>query len=185
MSETQDATILLEGPLPAEAFADPLGLILAAHARQRQLCDQFDALVNEHKIEAVAPLAQQLLDFINGDLARHTEDEERNLFPLLRQRCLPEDGIEHVLDQLSAEHELDQDLVDFMIEDLKTLGGRPHPAQPDPLLDERQGIHRDPAPASLRGRNRTVLPLAHRRLTADDLTALGRAMAERRGQSLA
>ena len=183
MSETQDTTILLEGPLPAEAFADPLGLILAAHARQRQLCDQFDALVNEHKIEAVAPLAQQLLDFINGDLARHTEDEERDLFPLLRQRCLPEDGIEHVLDQLSAEHELDQDLVDFMIEDLKLLAeGRILPNPIRFLMNAKEFTVTQRR--HLSWENRTVLPLAHRRLTADDLAALGRAMAERRGQSL-
>ena len=183
MSEAQDATILLEGPLPAEAFADPLGLILAAHARQRQLCDQFDALVNEHKIEAVAPQAQKLLDFLNGDLARHTEDEERSLFPLLRQRCLPEDGIEQVLDQLSAEHELDQDLVDFMIEDLKLLAdGRilPNPIRFLMNVKEFTVTQR----RHLSWENRTVLPLAHRRLTAEDLTALGRAMAERRGQSL-
>ena len=32
--------------------------------------------------------------------------------------------------------------------------------------------------------NRTVLPVAHRRLTAADLAGLGRAMAERRGVAL-
>ena len=168
---------------PPEAFEDPLGMILAAHARQRQLCDRLDELVKELEVEPVAELAHELLDFLKSELPRHTEDEERDLFPLLRWRCEPEDGIEHILDQLSSEHELDKDLVDFMVEDLELMASG-H-ALPNPIrflmnakeFAETQRRH-------LSWENRTVLPIAERRLNAGDLADLGRAMAERRGVEL-
>ena len=183
MSKSNGAPPRSEPAPPAEAFQDPLGMMLAEHSRQRQLCDRLHQLVMELDMESVATLAHELLEFLKSDLPRYTEDEERNLFPLLRQRCQPEDGIDEILDQLSEEHELDKDLVEFMIEDLEMIAsGHSLPNQIRFIINVKEFA--ETQRRHLSWENRTVLPIAHRRLTAGDITELGRAMAERRGVDL-
>lgn len=163
-----------------EILSDPLGFILAEHYRQRVLCDRLDAMTEEHEVDPVASHAAELLSFLKQDLALHTADEEQDLFPLLRKRCPEDDGIDSVLSQLSAEHELDQDLVEFMIDDLELLAGGLDLANPVRFLVNAKELATTQR-RHLSWENRTVLPIARRRLTNEDLVDLGRAMAARRG----
>lgn len=167
-------------PDPA-TFLDPLAAIEAEHKRQRQICDQLDALT-----EAMAlgpPLVEKagdLLTFLTRDLDVHTEDEERDLFPLLLARSQSEDQIDRILKQLSREHAFDKDLVDFIVADLELLAQGIAIANPTRLVvnvrefSETQRRH-------LTWENVVLLPLARRRLRPADMVRLGKAMAARRG----
>lgn len=164
----------------SEELQDPIEFIFNEHYRQRQLCDALDVLTSEMETGPVAELASNLIVFLTEDLRLHLEDEERDFFPLLRRRSEPEDGIEEVLDLLSEEHGLDEDLVEFLLEDLRTLASGHQLANPTRFLvnvrefAETQRRH-------LAWENALLLPVAKRRLDPPDRAELGRRMAARRG----
>lgn len=164
-------------------MAEPLDFFFAEHFRHRQLCRLIDRLGATVFFDA-DPIAE-VVDFLRFEAPIHIIDEEEDLFPLLRRRCLPEDELENVLGVLSAEHRADATL------------GRAVRTHLEHCLDTRS------APgASLEGRrdlaafaaqerrhlaleNAVVLPIARLRLTPADLTGLGRRLAARRGMMLA
>ncbi len=173
------ALLLQSIEIDPQAFLDPLKFIRDDHFRQLRMCNLLDSFTYHLEVEPIQELASALLQFIQRDLPLHTADEETDLFPALRRRCRPEDGLEEVLRQLSREHELDKDLADFVIADLEGLAQGLRRSNPTRLLmnvrefAEFQKRH-------LGWEDRVVLPLARQRLTQDDLAAMGRAMAERR-----
>ncbi len=162
-----------------ETFGDPLDFIRDDHARQLRMCNLLDAFTEKLELEPVMPLASALLEYLTGDLPLHTEDEEQDLRPVLEQRCEPEDNLDEVLKQLTKEHELNRDLVSFMIEDLEALADGRTLSNPVRLtmnvkeFSETQRQH-------VTWEERVLLPLARQRLTAEDLAAIGRNMAKRR-----
>ncbi len=162
-----------------ETFGDPLEFIRDDHARQLRMCNLLDAFTEKLELEPVMPLASALLEYLTGDLPLHTEDEEQDLRPMLEQRCEPEDNLDEVLKQLTREHELNRDLVSFMIEDLEALADGRTLSTPVRLMmnvkefSETQRQH-------VTWEERVLLPLARQRLTAEDLAAIGRNMAKRR-----
>ena len=110
----------------------------------------------------------------------HIADEESDLFPLLWQRCLDDDGIDELLALLKKEHEEDDALCAALLAPLRVIvdGG-----QPD---DVAEFVALALGFARLQRRhlgweNGTILPLAERRLTDADQAELGRSMAARRG----
>jgi hemerythrin-like domain-containing protein len=168
--------------IPSELLRTPLEWFFAEHYRQRQLCLLIDDLSRRtvfdgERIDAIAA-------FIRQDLPVHIIDEEEDLFPLLRRRCLPEDELERVLAILSADHKAD----------LSTA------AQVLAILDAARAQRRAPgldrdARAALAGfaaqerqhlalENAVVLPIARLRLTDADLHGLAARLAARRGQEL-
>jgi hemerythrin-like domain-containing protein len=161
------------------SLGDPLDFIRDDHARQLRMCNLLDAFTEKLELEPVMPLASALLEYLTGDLPLHTEDEEQDLRPVLEQRCEPEDNLDEVLKQLTREHELNRDLVSFMIEDLEALADGRTLSNPVRLMmnvkefSETQRQH-------VTWEERVLLPLARQRLTADDLAAIGRNMAARR-----
>ena len=162
-----------------QAFLDPLGFIREDHFRQLRLCNLMDAFSYRLEVAPINELAGTLMAFLERDLALHTLDEEEDLFPLLRLRCQPEGGVDEVLRQLSREHELDKDLVDFIVADLKALAQGLKLSHPMRLLmniREFAEIQR----RHLTWENRVVLPLARQKLTKEDLVGMGRHMAARR-----
>ena len=169
-------------PKPKD-FLEPIDFILAEHYRQRLLCEGLAKLTEKMELAPVAALATRLQGFLAHDLRLHLEDEEQDLFPLLWQRAQPEDNITNVLELLSEEHGLDEDLVDFLLEDLATLASGNQLANPIRFLvnvrefAETQRRH-------LAWENALLLPVARRRLTEVDLSGLSRSMAERRGIDL-
>ena len=164
-------------------FLAPLDFILSEHYRQRLLCEGLAKLTENMELAPVAALAAELKGFLDRDLRLHLEDEEQDLFPLLWQRAQPEDNVKDILDLLSEEHGLDEDLVDFLLEDLAVLASGAQLANPIRFLvnvrefAETQRRH-------LAWENALLLPVARRRLTQVDLAGLGRSMAARRGIDL-
>ncbi|MDJ0942377.1 MAG: hemerythrin domain-containing protein [Kiloniellales bacterium] len=164
-------------------FLAPIDFILAEHYRQRLLCEGLAKLTESMELAPVAALATRLRTFLDRDLRLHLEDEEKDLFPLLWQRAKPEDNVKDILDLLSDEHGRDEDLVDFLLEDLALLAGGAQLANPIRFLvnvrefAETQRRH-------LAWENALLLPVARRRLTEVDLAGLARSMAARRGIDL-
>lgn len=164
-------------PEPAD-FERPLGVIRKVHERQGEVCDRLDELIRHLSVDPIAEEARALLDFLTEELPRHVGDEEEDLFRLLEARCPPEDGLPALLDQLSREHELDEDLVDFLVDDLRTLVSGHRLSNPVRLLNNVRAFT-ETQRRHLAWEEATVLPLAERRLSDDDLAYLGRRMARR------
>lgn len=163
-----------------EVFRDPLAFVEDDHVRQIRMCNVLDAFSGKFEAEPVKTLAGALLEFMKGDLPLHTEDEEHDLIPALRWRCRPDDEIDEVLRRMTREHELDRDLRAFLVDDLEALAdGRNlnNPVRLRTNVREFSELLRQ----HVTWENRVVLPVARKRLTAEDLAEIGRSMAARRG----
>ena len=175
MTQTTDAEkVAKAAPLP-----DPIKFILNEHDRQLEICDALETLISVLDLEPVAGRASALLRFLTVDLPLHIEDEEQDLFPMLRAHCGAQGEIGEVLDQLAVEHEDDRDLACPIVADLEALSEGRAPSHPlrfhgnARAFCELQRRH-------LIWENRLVLPLAERHLSVADKAELGRRMAERR-----
>ncbi len=158
---------------------DPIGWFLSEHQRHRQFCDLM-------RKAATAPVFDEelttwLLDFVVHELAQHVWDEERDFFPMLRARALPEDEVDQVLGRLSSEHAKDLGHAQTVQGHLETcLRLR----KPIGRSATRRRALQDFASQELRHlalENAVILPLARLRLTPQDLATLGRKLAARRG----
>ncbi len=165
-------------PVPLTLLSDPLDFFFAEHFRQRKLCNCIELLAESDSLDR--NLAAEILSFLHHDIALHVQDEEEDLFPLMRRRCAPEDDIEKVFTALSSEHAGDHRLADKIVSGLEAAlaDGRAVGAQPglrDVMIDFARNERRH-----LALENSVVLPLARRRLTQGDLAALSENMVARR-----
>ena len=162
-----------------DALPDPIAFILEEHDRQLEVCARLEDLVAALDTDATAGSASSLLEFLTRDLPLHIEDEERDLFPLLASRQDHDRDLPVILDQLVSEHELDRDLVEPIVEDLR------HIANGLALADARRfcvyaRTFTEAMRRHLNWENRVVLPLAERVLSDRDRAELGQSIAERR-----
>ena len=165
-------------PPPISLLRDPLAYIAAEHGGQRALCNLMENVASDPGFDRDA--ARAILRYLGRDFSRHVHDEENDLFPLLRKRCLPEDEIEMVLARLNAEHkdehrlagDLESQLKELLDRDVSTL---------DAAFRERLFQYARALRRHLALENSVILPLARARLTPDDMVALSAAMRERIG----
>lgn len=168
--------------LPAGLPDDPIGWFLAEHQRHRQFCELM-------RQAATAPVFDEelttwLLDFVVHELAQHIWDEERDLFPMLRAGALPEDDVDQVLDRLSTEHAKDLGHAQSVQGHLETCLRLRTPIGRSATRRRALEGFASQELRHLALENAVVLPLARLRLTPDNLTALGRKLAARRGLSI-
>lgn len=159
-----------------------LDIIDHAHAVQAQLCDALERIADGLPDDVDRKLCAWVASNLQYDLPLHHRDEEAGLFPLLRSRALPEDRLEDILARLEREHEADTGFAGEIAESLDCLGR----GQPVPNAEMvgymlrgffecyRRHIHWETV---------LVMPLARKRLTSDDLAALGNAMALNRAEA--
>jgi len=153
----------------------PLDQIEFEHTQQLQLLAIFDRITTSDDSRDMARSAPEVLTFLTQDLARHMEYEESALFPILKQRCRLSDDIELILNQLSYEHGLDRDLVDFLVTDLERISHGHHGSIPARFhINARAFI--ETQRRHIQWENRIVLPLARKRLTYSDLADLSKRM---------
>jgi hypothetical protein len=158
-------------------FDDPLGLLGACHDRIRRHCEILirlgQRLVRDGPDEEVRDAAAAVHRYFSRAAAHHHEDEDRGLFPLLRGD--PE--LAALLDTLGHEHRAQEGAWDRLAPGL---------AEPD-LIDDRPAWARAAAAFArdnllhVETENRLLLPRAAEMLDAEQLRALGEAMARRRG----
>jgi hemerythrin-like domain-containing protein len=164
--------------LPEDLVRDPLTFLFAEHWRHRQFCR---ALSEVAGLSAVAPrLLRKLATFLREDMGLHVEDEEQDLFRLLRAHAEPEDDLDRVLGILSADHDTDRALALAIVAGLEQAAQAcTGPAAVDGLPDtiSRFVTHQM---RHLALENAVVLPIARLRLDADACAELASALQARR-----
>lgn len=165
-------------PMPENLYREPIDFFYADHFRQRQVCNALDEIAAGP--EGSADAARLILGFLKRDLKHHIADEEEDLFPRLRARCRSDDRLQDAIDLLMSEHAKEQDMALEILAGLERVAGglrlEDAAAFAEVALRFTENERRH-----LFWENAYILPLARRRLTSDDLRAMGRSMAERRG----
>lgn len=167
-------------PLPENLFREPIDFLIADHARIRTACDELKALAQSEF--GNVSIVQQLLTFLARDLASHFGDEEEVLVPRLRQNWPSANRIEleRILNRLQTQHRHDLALSGRLLPFLSRMIAGKSVGDSKNFADDASSLA-----ASLR-RNlaweeEALLHPARHHLSGADLTAIGRAMAARRG----
>ena len=161
-------------------FRHPLEFIFAEHDRQRIICAVIERLADDLQASDACANAAHVLDHLENLLPLHIADEEQDLFPLLWQRCIDNDGIDELLALLQEEHKEDDDHCAALLTPLRVLAKGGQPANATEFVALALGFAHFQR-RHLGWENGTILPLAERRLTDADQAELGRSMAARRG----
>lgn len=167
---------------PDAGFDAPIEMWLACHERVRRfaaLITRLEAHVSRHGADEEAQRsAASIRRYFNEAAPRHHEDEEIDLFPLLRQRSgTAEQPALDALERIEVEHlamagnwrRLDTPLA-------RISAGEPAPLDPELIAAFASGYDRH-----IDLEEQVVLPALRRRLSASDWSSVGRSMAERRG----
>jgi hemerythrin-like domain-containing protein len=169
---------------PDAGFDEPVEMWLACHERVRRFTGLLPRLaehVDRHGADDEAQAtASSIRRYFNEAAPRHHEDEEVDLFPLLRERCHDEPATIAALDRVEADHlvmaglwrELDAVLA-------RVAAGETTTPKNDAVT--RFGAMYD---EHIRVEETVLLPALQRVVTAAEWQAIGRAMGERRGVGL-
>lgn len=161
-------------PMPPDLIDSPLDFIFAEHLRQREAATIL-TLISDGEFEGIC--LDELIDFFNEDFLLHISDEEVALFPILLQRCLPEDKMENVIHRLQEEHRQDEDSVEDVIATLVRLRERKFLTVEEARRLRRFAEH---IRQHLALENGVLLPIARVRLEAEDLRVLAQLLKRRR-----
>lgn len=164
--------------VPSALLDTPLEYFAAENSRRRQLCR---ALSDLAMANAPPPASlRAVAGIIRSDLALRTEDDERDLFDLLRSRA-EDNELERAFGILSADHAGDRAMAMALCEALEAaaMAAPRHPGLAD--LIGRFVSHRMRHVALEQA---VVLPIARLRLTAGDLQALAAGLKARRVSSI-
>ena len=169
---------------PTPGFEDPLGVLRACHRRiaeRLDLLERLPAYVEMHGADASAQsAAQRVLDYFDRAAVHHHEDEEEDLFPLLRAargRAGWDDRVLASLEQLTLEHERLAWRWAQVRLSLAVLarGRRVATLRTEDLVRAYR--------AHMAVEDELIFPLAARLLDSGELQRLGTAMQKRRGLS--
>jgi hemerythrin-like domain-containing protein len=157
---------------------EPLEYILADHFRQRSLCVALRRFADVGW--AARDEADAVIGFIERDLRLHHEDEDKDLFPMLRRRAMPEDGLGVALARLGDDHRRGVQMASDIVGALAAT-----PSERKQRLDRQVSDLMRAYAASERHHlaieNAVVLAIARIRLTRGDLRTMTRSMKRRRG----
>ena len=158
--------------------SDAIEFLLAEHLNHRRMCRALEELAAASDFDALVITA--LVDFIRFDLTLHVIDEEEDVFPLLRRRCLAEDEIEDVLGRLAREHAEDKSLSERVRDVLNAclLVRRPPQAIEGGAESLVAFAHHERRHLALE--NAVIIPLARRRFSESEIEMLGRRFMARR-----
>lgn len=168
---------------PAPDFSQPLDLLSACHRRIGGFIEMLQKLPDHllrHGADAEArQAAERVLKYFDSAGQHHHDDEERDLFPLLRAAAGQEGNGEMLalLDDLRAQHvEMTRAWQELRPRLLALVRGEP--CEPGALPVQRfAALYREHIPLE----ENFVLPYAERTLDAAQVATLGREMARRRG----
>lgn len=164
-------------PTAPQLLGNPLDFIHEDHLRERQICAMLDRIATA--AAADPDDLSHVREYLAGELPLHLEDEEEDLFPLLRRACEPEDEIGKAIERLTADHGHAAEDTPRVIADLDAL--LTSGASPGPEMQARFLRFAAQARRHLILENAIILPFARLRLTGRDLETLCLRMAQRRG----
>jgi len=157
---------------------DPIEFVLSEHLNHRRMCRALERLAEATEFDAARITA--LLEFVRFDLTLHVIDEEEDFFPMLRQRCLPEDEVADVLDRLTLEHAEDK-VLSVRVRDVLNacLIVRKPPCAMEGGAEALTAFALHEM-RHLALENAVVVPLARRRFAPEDLQFLSQRLLARR-----
>ena len=166
----------------ADLALNPLDIIIQAHEIQRELCDAMERIADGLPDDVDRRLCAQVAANLQFDIPLHHRDEEQALFPILKERVRPEDGLAEILDRLTAEHAADTALGSEIAESLETLAQGARVANPDMVGYMLRGFF-ESYRRHIHWEDTLVMPLAQQRLTEDDLAMIAAQMERNRAES--
>ncbi len=167
---------------PDAGFDAPVDMWLACHERVRRFAGLITRLAAHvarvGADEEAQRSAASIRRYFNEAAPRHHEDEEVDLFPLLRERSgTAEQPALDALERIEAEHLAMAEVWRRLDVTLARISaGDPAPLDPDLIAGFAAGYDRH-----IDIEENVVLPALRRRLSAADWSSVGRSMAERRG----
>lgn len=165
------------GQAGAGPLENPLDFIAEDHMREREVCALIDNLVAARPVKSAE--RQRIVSFLTEDLPQHLADEEIDLFPLMLERCDPEEEIRTVIDKLESDHAhafADAPALAALIAGVDTGDAPFAKAACAQLADFASHARRH-----LIVENAIILPIARVRLTMNDLKTMREHMLKRRG----
>lgn len=167
-------------PVSVSADADdPIDFILGEHLAHRAMCAELMRVARSDKFEP--EVLAGLADFVRFDLTLHVIDEEEDFFPLVRERCPPEDEVNALLERLTAEHAQDKilavgvrDVINQCL--IEAVPPREIKGGAEALIAFAEHEKRH-----MTLENAVLIPLARRWLDAADRALLARKFRARRG----
>jgi len=169
--------------LGAGLVRNPLDIIAHAHALQHELCDALERIADGLPDDVDRRLCARASSTLQFDIPLHHRDEEEALFPQLRLRAEPSDGLGGILDRLAAEHHADTDLGAEIVEWLDQLAEGRRPGNPEMvgyMLRGFFGSYR----RHIDWEDTLVMPVARQRLTGEDFAVMAAIMERNRSQML-
>jgi hemerythrin-like domain-containing protein len=166
-------------------FTDPLGLLSDCHRRIEHFLGVLIKLCDKTNVGSLDAEKGELLDkalaYFRNAAPKHTADEEHSLFPRLRAAVESEAPLAR-LAQLEFEHELaarDHQIADSLATRWLSEGklALEDGAQLTEALKRLSEIYR----RHIAVEDLELFPLANRLLRPEELAAVGREMADRRG----
>ena len=177
----------LSEKIPYNLFREPLDYLFADHVRQTSICALIYEMSSDLDLhsqgeqlpDAVSDKIKKIIHYLGMELPLHIADEELDILPSLRNRALPEDGMDEILKQLGAEHAIDEELSDDLSRVL--ISALDHPASISEInVADIAGRFAEAHCGHMKWENAIFLPLARKRLTQEDLKVIGQKMANRR-----
>ncbi len=177
------------GDKPGNGFDNPLGLLSDCHRRIERFLGNLQQVADQAEGGALTDDQRHTLEislrYFRKAVPRHTQDEEASLFP--RMRRIVNDEIKSALNQiqaLEADHQRAAELhavVDKIGSRWLEKGGisAEEVVRMKVALGELEGLYSN----HIALEDHEVFPLAGRELPADQIEAIGREMAKRRGLS--
>lgn len=164
--------------IPESLLARPLDYLLADHFRQRRVLSLLIQLADGRT--AGRDAAVVAAGYLKTALPLHYADEEADLFPALRQRCLPEDGLEAILTRLHQEHIEGDACATALVQDLSAWPAHGERSSISPAVAARLRSFVELELLHLALENAVLIPLARTRLAPADLTYIADRMLLRR-----
>ncbi|AXK39127.1 hemerythrin domain-containing protein [Crenobacter cavernae] len=164
-------------PRPAPSFDEPLEMLAACHDKLRRFCKMLTALPEHLKMhgadENAIDAARAILRYFDHAGPHHHQDEEDELFPLLRER---DPGAAEALIRLHREHEVFVEQWQALRPALERVASGEAAELPAELVASYVGDYR----AHIAFEEEWLFPLAAHLITPDELAAAGSRMAARR-----
>jgi pyridoxamine 5'-phosphate oxidase len=168
---------------PAAGFDQPIEMWLACHQRVLRFAGLIKRLavhVAAHGANEEAQVtATSIRRYFNEAAPRHHDDEELDLFPVLRERSSGTEEAEALAatDHVEDDHLVMAGLWRSLDAALAAIAGGQSIVLDAQQCDRFESLYR----RHIEVEEQIILPALKRRLKADDWSAIGRTMAERRG----
>ncbi len=165
-------------PDDPQLHGNPIDFIAELHLREREICALIDRVATSEAADG--EVIARILKFLLEELPVHLQDEEEGLFPLMRERCEPDDEIDTVIGRLHSDHrhvKSETPRVIDIILGFQNSGTKPSTADRQALTSYASHARRH-----LILENAIILPIARKRLSTDDMASLLANMMERRHQ---